>query len=140
MLFRSNKEVLEKLLENQKLANEIHDIEKQIADIRANQSSNTTKLKKHIIIGTTTLIGTGLAVTLLKKTGKYGEGAIFNLIIAYAIQYVGAAGVVYQTAQGGYQYYLIKLDEKKIPELQKNLQDLQAKLQKQNDELSSKLN
>ena len=126
--------VKEKLLENQKIVAEITQLEVQIKDLQDAKGKHDHTMKKDLYIAGGTALATALTMYVVGR-GNDEVSIEVNYMLKVVAFLVGSSFTVKTAVQGGYNYYLLSLDETKLTALQGKLEALKIELQKNSDDL-----
>ncbi len=125
-----------KIVENQRLVLEISKVQDQLHAIEKDIAEHGTEAKKDLIIAGGSALGAAIiSVALYKTAGSSEVGMQLNMMGAMVVSLTGASYTILNGGKAGYEYLLLKLDEKKIPDLEAQLASLKDQLEKQTEEL-----
>lgn len=126
--------VKEKLLENQMIVAEITKLEAQIKELQESQGEHNSTMKKDLYIAGGTALATAIAMYAFRG-GKAEMSIELNYMFKIVALIVGGSYTVKKAVAGGYNYYLVSLDQEKLAPLQEKLQELKVELEKNSAEL-----
>lgn len=125
----------QKVEENQKLIAEINELDLQIQALKADIEVNRQDAKRDLYIAGGSAIATILALRYFGRSTGSEVGDQLRLVFGFVTGWAGVGTTTIAAGAGGVNYLLVRIDENKLPLLQKRLQQLKVQLQAQNDVL-----
>lgn len=128
--------IQQQIQENQQLIGEIDELSAQIKELKNDIAINRQDTKRNLYIAAGSMIATMLALRHFGKgTGNEVRDS-FRILMGILAGYSGAATTVVAAGGSGVNYLLVKLDEKKLPILERRLQEAKIQLEQQNENLA----
>lgn len=122
--------------ENQQLIREIDELSAQIAELKSDIAINRQDTKRNLYIAAGSMIATMLALRHFGKGTGNEVSDSFRILMGMLAGYAGATTTVVAAGGSGVNYLLVKLDEKKLPILERRLQEVKNQLEQQNENLA----
>lgn len=128
--------IQQQIQENQQLIREIDELSAQITELKSDIAINRQDTKRNLYIAAGSMIATMLALRHFGKGTGNEVSDSFRILMGILSGYAGAGTTVVAASGGGVNYLLVKLDEKKLPILERRLQEVKNQLEQQTENLA----
>lgn len=128
--------IQQQIIENQQLISEIEQLSAQINELQSDIAINRQDTKRNLYIAAGSMIATMLSLRHFGKSTGNEVSDSFRILMGILAGHAGAATTVVAAGGSGVNYLLVKLDEKKLPILERRLQEAKSQLEQQNANLA----